>query len=74
MLGSEIKQWMNNEIGRFRDFLAGLQKRAGVTTLTFQDGGFPNPDVLESMSQLAWQQFEQEFLQVKSYEKDIDLL
>lgn len=61
----EARQWLTNELTRFKDFLAQTGQRAlepGMIAL--QDGGEIRENVLEEVPAEAWQEFQQEFLSV----------
>jgi len=61
----EAKQWLGNEITRFKDFLAQTgQKGMEPGMVTLQDGGEIRENVLEEVPEEAWHEFQQKFLSV----------
>lgn len=63
LLGAEMRQWMNAELARLRDFLAALHAgEAGASpALLQQDGGEPMSGLLTSLDREACRRIEQEF-------------
>lgn len=64
-LAEEAKQWLGNELTRFKDFLAQANKQTmdpGLVTL--QDGGEIRENVLEEIPDEALNEFQQKFLSV----------
>jgi glycine cleavage system H lipoate-binding protein len=57
--------WLNAEVKRFRDFLAGSRiagLQGQLVGQALQDGGLPADGVLAQLDDQTWQQFQQEFL------------
>ncbi len=70
-LGEEIRSlkvaeaasnWLNGEMGRFREWLTGLG--AGQPVPALQDGGSPVAGVLGHLSDDDWAGFQREFLEI----------
>jgi len=72
MIGSDIRQWMVDELNKLRDFVAGLGKNMQSKTLILQDGGFPMGGFLEMMDTDRWKLFEQNFLTVISHGNGVE--
>ncbi len=63
LLGSETRAWMQNELRRLRDFLAGAGSENQLVPVMLQDGGMPVAGALRSMDDSAWREFQESFLQ-----------
>lgn len=61
-LGDESRRWIQTEFGRLRDFFAGT---GSLAPAVLQDGGPPAAGVMNSLDEKVWQEFEDEFLQVR---------
>ena len=60
-VGQEAKEWMKNEINRFKEFLNEATSSPS-TAIVLQDGGLPTFGVLQNLDSGAWKKFEKEFL------------
>lgn len=59
-------EWVEQELARFRDFMAGvLSKSNGNTHLVLQDGGELIAEPLQMLSGEIWQAFQDEFIEEK---------
>jgi len=64
-MGKETSEWMQNELTRFKDFVAqSLQKYAPAPSMTvLQDGGEIREQVLQELPGEAWKDFQKTFLE-----------
>ncbi|HTR82296.1 MAG TPA: hypothetical protein VMM58_11760 [Bacteroidota bacterium] len=62
LLGEKSRAWVQQEVGRLRDFLAGFAPNAALSPALLQDGGMPVEGALKSMTDEQCKQFEQQFL------------
>ena len=60
-VGQDAKEWIQNEVSRFRDFLNTVTATPNVAPV-MQDGGIPAVGVMQHMDNEAWEKFEKEFL------------
>ena len=63
-LAEEASQWLRNEMGRIRDFLAARAERyaPGYAPVILQDGGELYDNALSEMPDQIWKDFQKEFL------------
>lgn len=63
LLADKAKAWVENELNRFRDFLASaMNERAGLPVTVMQDGGELFEQPLSELPEEIWQSFQQDFL------------
>ena len=60
-IGHEAKEWMKQEMDRFKEFLNDMST-PGELVPVMQDGGLPAPGVLQEFDKETWKKFEEEFL------------
>lgn len=60
-VGHDAKEWIHNEVSRFRDFLNTVTATP-ETAPVMQDGGEPVFGVMQNLDGEAWEKFEKEFL------------
>ena len=60
-LGDAARSWLKQEVDRLRVFLATTLPEDHLVGATLQDGGLPNWDVVESLSDAEWQRFQDRF-------------
>ena len=63
-VGHEAKEWMKEEIAKFREFLTSFTADPQLA-FTMQDGGIPVTGSLATLDDDAWKKFETEFLAVE---------
>ncbi len=65
ILGKQTSEWMQNELARFRDFVAqSLQKYSPAPSMTvLQDGGEIREQALQELPEEAWKDFQKNFLE-----------
>ena len=61
-LGEGTRVWIQKELGRLRDFIAGTSQSRSLVPALLQDGGIPVEGALKSFSDEQCEQFEQQFL------------
>ena len=62
-LADKAKAWVENELNRFRDFLASaMSERNGMPVVALQDGGELYEQPLSELPEEIWQSFQQDFL------------
>jgi glycine cleavage system H lipoate-binding protein len=62
MLGENSRRWLQQELSRLRDFIAGTAGNPAMATSLLQDGGIPVEGALINMDDVQWKKFEQQFL------------
>jgi glycine cleavage system H lipoate-binding protein len=62
MLGENSRQWLQQELARLRDFIAGTSANPALATAMLQDGGLPVEGALKNLNDVQWKKFEQQFL------------
>jgi glycine cleavage system H protein len=65
MLGEETRSWIPQEFRRLRDVFAAVPAESGLVPALLQDGGPPVAGALKHMGPEVWDNFEEEFLQVR---------
>jgi glycine cleavage system H protein len=60
-VGQDAKEWIQNEVSRFREFLNTVTATP-ETVPVMQDGGVPAFGVMQNMDNDTWEKFEKEFL------------
>jgi glycine cleavage system H lipoate-binding protein len=65
MLGEETRSWIPQEFRRLRDVFAGVAVEGELVPALLQDGGQPVAGALKHMGPDVWDNFEEEFLQVR---------
>ncbi|HLN55154.1 MAG TPA: hypothetical protein VK207_04120 [Bacteroidales bacterium] len=67
MLAGEARAWLNKELERFRDMVAGVVSEAhGAHALVLQDGGEIAGHPLAELNDEAWAVFEKSFLTLEA--------
>jgi glycine cleavage system H protein len=61
-LGEGTRVWIQQELGRLRDFIAGTSQNRSLVPALLQDGGIPVEGALKSFTDEQCEQFEQQFL------------
>ena len=61
-LGADARAWLDNEFGRFRDFVLTQASPELAVGATSQDGGLPAAGCLGELSPETWSSFEDQFL------------
>jgi glycine cleavage system H protein len=64
LFGDEPQTWIREELGRFRDFLSGVNPSAQTAPIFLQDGGISVEGALNGVDEKGWKRFESEFLSV----------
>lgn len=64
LIGDTYKNWINNEVTRLKDFMAGImsQKELAPGVVALQDGGELTEDILSQMAPEEWEMFQTDFL------------
>lgn len=65
MLGEETRSWIPQEFRRLRDVFAAVPAEGELVPALLQDGGPPVAGALKHMGPEVWDNFEEEFLQVR---------
>jgi glycine cleavage system H protein len=65
LMGDEPQSWIREELGRLRDFLAGVNPNAQMAPSFMQDGGISVEGALNGVDEQGWKRFESEFLAVE---------
>jgi glycine cleavage system H protein len=65
LLGDETRRWIPDEFRRLRDVFASVHSEENLVPALLQDGGPPVAGALKQMGADVWQNFEEEFLQVR---------
>jgi hypothetical protein len=65
MLGDETRSWIPQEFRRLRDVFAAVPTEGELVPALLQDGGPPVAGALKHMGPEVWDNFEEEFLQVR---------
>ena len=65
LLGEETRRWIPEEFRRLRDVFAAVPSQGGLVPALLQDGGPPVAGALKQMGADVWENFEEEFLQVR---------
>jgi glycine cleavage system H lipoate-binding protein len=65
LLGEETRRWIPQEFRRLRDVFASARDEDNLVPALLQDGGPPVTGALKQMGADVWQNFEDEFLQVR---------
>jgi glycine cleavage system H protein len=65
MLGDETRSWIPEEFRRLRDVFAAVPVEGELVPALLQDGGPPVAGALKHMGPEVWDNFEEEFLQVR---------
>ncbi len=60
-LGEAARSWFKQEIERLRVFLATTVPESRAVGMTMADGGLPNWDVVDSLSETDWRRFQDRF-------------
>jgi hypothetical protein len=61
-IAEETREWLNQEIRRFQEFIAARPLESTALGHVLQDGGQPTGGVLELMDDETWNLFTHEFL------------
>jgi glycine cleavage system H protein len=64
LLGEASRAWIQNDLGRLRDFIAESHHSGSPVPVLLQDGGVPVDGALKNFSAELCEQFEQQFLLV----------
>ena len=64
MLGENSRAWIQQELGRLRDFLAETYHSGSAVPVLLQDGGIPFEGALKNATNESFEKFEQQFLNV----------
>jgi len=64
-IGNEVKNWIKDELARFKDFLAiSLGENSPLTSMVIlQEGGELRDHTLSELSETIWNDFQKEFLE-----------
>lgn len=65
MLGDETRNWIPQEFRRLRDVFATVPSEGDLVPALLQDGGPPVAGALKQMGPEVWENFDEEFLQVR---------
>jgi len=65
MLGERSRAWIQQELGRLRDFIAGSTQTGIPVPVLLQDGGIPVEGLLQDLSAGQCESFEKQFLLVQ---------
>lgn len=65
LMADEATAWLNREVERFKDFLAGTLRTdaAGPAMVALQDGGELRTNLLADLDNEVWSAFQKEFLE-----------
>ena len=66
MLADSAKQWLQKEIGTFRDFLMEIAGQKSQLGMTLADGGVPVSGVMQEFGNEEWNRFQERFLDAAS--------
>ncbi|MGA9407375.1 MAG: hypothetical protein WBW71_09615 [Bacteroidota bacterium] len=65
LLGEGSRAWIQHELGRLRDFIAGLTQVGSPVPVLLQDGGAPVEGLIKDLSAEQCESFEKQFLLVQ---------
>jgi glycine cleavage system H lipoate-binding protein len=65
LLGEETRRWIPEEFRKLRDVFATVSTEDALVPALLQDGGPPVAGALKQMGPDVWENFDQEFLQVR---------
>ena len=61
-LGEQTRTWIQQELGRLRDFIAGSSRTGSLVPAMLQDGGLPVEGLLNHLDEDQCTRFEQQFM------------